>query len=76
MHRKLTITLDEDIYQGLYATIGAGKISQFIEKLVRPYVATTSLKAAYKEMQQDEARENEANTWIEGVIGDISDEAR
>lgn len=76
MHKKLTITLDEDIYQGLYATVGSGKISQFIEKLVRPYVATTSLKAAYKEMQRDEVRENEATAWIEGVIGDIGDEAR
>ena len=35
MHKKLTITIDEKVYEGLYATIGEGKISQFIENLLK-----------------------------------------
>ena len=37
MRKKLTIALDEKIYNGLYANIGKGKINKFIENLVKPY---------------------------------------
>ncbi len=36
MQKKLTITIDEQIYDGLHSIIGRRKISQFIESLVRP----------------------------------------
>ena len=32
MQKKLTITIDESVYQGLYNNIGEGKISKFIAK--------------------------------------------
>ena len=38
MQKKLTITIDEDVYAGLYRVVGRGKISKFIESLVRPHV--------------------------------------
>lgn len=76
MHKKLTITLDERVYQGLYTTVGVGKISQFIEKLLEPHVTQTNLAAAYAAMAADEVREAEANAWIEGVIEDVSNAAR
>ena len=38
MQRKLTVTIDEEVYNGLRAVIGPGKISRFIEELVRPHV--------------------------------------
>jgi len=72
MHRKLTITLDEKVYKGLYATIGEGKISRFIEQLLRPHVLHEDLELAYKEMAADEQRENEAEVWSEGLIGDVT----
>jgi hypothetical protein len=72
MHKKLTITIDEKIYIGLYRTVGEGKISQFIENLVRPHVLPQNLKIAYQEMAMDEEREKEAADWIEGVIGDTN----
>ena len=59
MPKKLTITIDEEVYQGLYATIGRRRISRFIEELVRPHVTSQSLEAAYAEMAQDEDREAE-----------------
>ncbi len=76
MKKKLTITIDKEVYKGLYDVVGSRRISRFIEELVRPYVVSESLEAAYLEMAQDEAREKEALEWAEATIGDVSDEAR
>ena len=38
MQKRLTITIDEDVYAGLYKVVGKRKISSFIESLVRPHV--------------------------------------
>ena len=76
MQRKLTITLDEPVYEGLHRIIGRGNISQFIESLVRPHVVGIELDAAYREMAEDKARETEALEWAEGTIGDVADETR
>ena len=35
MHKKLTVTVEEDVYEGLHRVIGRQKISQFID-LMRP----------------------------------------
>lgn len=76
MHKKLTISIDEKVYEGLYATIGEGKISQFIENLVKPHVLHQDLELAYQEMVLDEERERAATDWNEGVIGDVNDTKR
>ena len=76
MRKKLTITLDEEVYKGLHETIGRRRISRFIEDLVRPHVLAADLEAAHKEMARDEAREAEALEWAEATIGDVADEAR
>lgn len=74
MHKKLTITLDEHVYHELHSIIGRGKISQFIENLVKPYVLNKELEQEYIKMAQDEEREKEAYEWIEGVVGDAYEE--
>ena len=76
MQKKLTITVDEQVYEGLYAVIGRRRISHFIEDLVRPYVLYQGLEAAYEQMAQDEEREAEALEWAEATVGDVSDETR
>jgi predicted CopG family antitoxin len=76
MQKKLTITLDERVYEGLHAVIGRGNISQFIESLVRPHVVDAELEAAYRQMAQDESRETEALAWSEMAVGDVVDAAR
>jgi len=76
MQKKLTITIDEQVYEGLHTVIGRGRISRFIEDLVRPHVIHQELEAAYREMAQDEEREAEALEWAEATVGDVSDEAR
>jgi predicted CopG family antitoxin len=66
MHRKLTITVSDDVYQGLHQKVGRGEISRFIEDLVRPHVVDeTDLEAAYREMAADTEREQDALEWIE-----------
>jgi len=76
MRKKLTITIDEHVYEGLHAVVGQRRISRFIEDLVRPHVLSPDLEAAYVEMAQDEEREADALEWAEATIGDVSDEAR
>ncbi len=76
MQKKLTITIDEEVYKGLHAVIGRGRISRFLEDLARPHVVSRELEAAYEEMASDEVREAEAAEWAEGVIGDVGDDSR
>ncbi len=76
MQKKLTITLDEQVYLGLHAVVGRRRISRFIESVVRPHVLAPDLNAAYQQMAEDEGREAEAREWAEATIGDVQDEAR
>ena len=76
MQKKLTITLDEQVYVGLHKVVGRRNISQFIEDLVRPHVVGAELEDAYRAMAADEEREAEALDWAEATIGDIGDAAR
>ena len=76
MQKKLTITVDESVYDGLYRTVGPRRISQFIEDLVRPHVSEGDLASEYARMAADEEREAEALEWAEALISDVSDEAR
>ena len=76
MHRKLTITLEEAVYEGLYRTVGKRRISQFIEDLVRPHVVDTTLDAGYQAMASDAEREAEAQEWCNALAGDVADETR
>ena len=76
MQKKLTITLDERVYEGLQTVIGRRRISQFIESLVRPHVIGKDLEFAYAEMAREEGREAEALEWAEATVGDVADEAR
>ncbi|NBD35765.1 MAG: addiction module antitoxin [Chloroflexi bacterium] len=74
MQKKLTITIDEQVYEGLYRVVGSRRISQFIEDLVRPHVLYPDLEASYQEMAKEEARESEALEWAEAMVEDVGDE--
>lgn len=76
MHKKMTITLDEEVYEGLYRRVGRRHMSQFIENLVRPHVLDTALDDGYEAMAKDRAREAEASEWVAALAGDMVDEAR
>ena len=74
--KKLTISVDADVYDGLRSRIGPRRISRFLNDLARPHVTGQGLELAYADMAADEAREAEAAEWSEGLIGDVADEPR
>ena len=76
MHKKMTITLDEAIYEGLWRTVGKRRMSQFIEDLVRPLVLTSAMDEGYKAMATDQAREAEAMEWCNALAKDMANESR
>jgi predicted CopG family antitoxin len=75
MQKKLTITVDQEVYEGLHKVIGPRKISKFVEDLVRPHVVRPNLDSAYAQMAKDTEREKEALEWAEATFKDIADEA-
>ena len=76
MQKRMTITLDEAVYNGLLRIVGRGKISQFLEELARPHVLDTAMDEGYRAMNNDRQREAEASEWINGLIGDGTNGAR
>ena len=76
MQKRMTITMDEVVYEGLVRVVGRRKISAFLENLARPHVVNDDLSAGYRAMGQDTAREQEALAWSEALIGDAASEAR
>jgi hypothetical protein len=76
MHKRMSITLDEAVYEGLYRHVGKRRMSQFIEDLVRPYVVDTALDEGYKAMAADKERESDALAWSNGLAGDMADASR
>jgi predicted CopG family antitoxin len=75
MQKKLTLTVDAEVYEGLRKIIGPRKISRFIEDLVRPHVVRPNLDAAYAKMARDKKRENEAMEWAEITFEDMNNAA-
>ena len=68
MQKKLTLTIDEEVYEGLHEVIGPRKISRFVEDLVRPHVLKRNLYEGYRDMAADTLRESEALEWAEGIL--------
>lgn len=76
MHRKLTITVDAEVYSGLHSVIGRRRISRFLNDLARPHVVGRALADGYAAMAADEDREAEAEAWSEGLVANSADEPR
>jgi hypothetical protein len=74
MQKKLTLTVDEEVYEGLRRTIGPRKISKFIQEIVRPHVVRPNLDSAYTEMARDDKREKDALEWAEITFHDVAHE--
>ena len=66
MQKKLTITLDEQVYERLCAAVGRGDISQFIEDLVRSHVIITDVSepaAEYRTQADIDAMREDWGKW-------------
>jgi hypothetical protein len=53
MPKKLTITVDAEVYDGLHSVIGRRRISRFLNDLARPHVVGQNLSAGYAAMAAD-----------------------
>lgn len=76
MHKRMTITLDEAVYDGLYRTVAKRKMSQFIEDLLKPLVLDSSLDGGYRAMAADKQREVQAAQWCNALSADMANETR
>lgn len=76
IHRKLTISVETQVYDGLHRLIGRGRISSFLNALARPHVIEQEMKDSYLEMALDGKREAEAREWTESLITDAYCESR
>lgn len=65
MTKKLTITVSDEVYEGLHARIGPRKISGFIDAIARPHVTDEGAEALYREAAADGVRERAAAEWDE-----------
>ncbi|MCF3946068.1 hypothetical protein AiwAL_16740 [Acidiphilium sp. AL] len=72
MHKKLTITVDEEVYDGLHAVVGRRRISRFLNDLARPHVTQAALAEGYAAMAADTAREAEAFDWAAGLVAGVA----
>ncbi|HZZ86876.1 MAG TPA: hypothetical protein VFE13_00950 [Caulobacteraceae bacterium] len=71
MVRKLTITVDDEVYLGLKAKVGERRISRFLNDLAKPLVSEAALLEGYRQMAADSRGEAEASEWVEGLLGDV-----
>ena len=76
MQKRMTISINSEVYEGLVRVVGRRKISGFLENLARPYVVEGSLEQGYAAMAADEEREHEAAEWSDGLIGEVADAPR
>ncbi len=76
MPKKLTITVDSEVYNSLHTVIGCRRISRFLNGLARPHVVGQDLSDGYAAMAADEAREAEAEAWTGALLADVADEPK
>ncbi|MGF1611169.1 MAG: hypothetical protein ACFCUQ_17335 [Kiloniellales bacterium] len=76
MRRKLTITVEEQVYEGLHRRIGRRNISRFLNDLARPHVLPEAMEEGSRAMAPGGLRETDAAEWAEGLIGDVREAAK
>lgn len=76
MQREVTITLNEDVYEGLRPKAGRQEIGPFIERLLGSHVSERDLDEGYRAIAADDAREFDAQEWCRGLSIDMPDETR
>jgi hypothetical protein len=74
VRKKLTITVDEEVYDGLHQVVGRRHISRFLNDFAKPHVVDEALEEGNRAMAADEEHEREAMAWIEGVVADVADD--
>ena len=73
MKRKLTITVDEVVYDGLHRVVGRRHISRFMTELARLHVAQDVLGDGCRTTVADEEHERGALERAESPVSDVAD---
>ena len=68
MIKKLTITVSDEVYEGLYRRVGRRKISRFIDEIARDHFMEKQLNVDYAEAAADQNREREAKEWTDDRV--------
>ncbi len=68
MQKRLTLTIEQEIYERLQKASGKRNMSRFIEELLRPIVVHPDLEASYSAMAKDKRRETQAAAWAEASM--------
>lgn len=76
MQKRMTISIDEAVHEGLVRVIGRRNISRFLEDLARPHVVNNDLAEGYRAMAADTDRERDALEWSEALLADGVNETR
>ncbi len=77
--QKLTITVEDEVYKALYASVGKGKISRYINDMTKSSLKKNKyrqkIREGYAAMAADNEYEKEAFEWIEANIDDGLEDA-
>ena len=65
MQKKLTLSVNAEIYEALHKMAGKRKIGRFIENLVRPYIA--SADGLNERTAQEEEQDSAILPWPNGA---------
>ena len=80
MANRVTISLEQHVYDELCRAAGPLEVSDFIESLLKPretrYSEKWDIEEGYRRMAADAEREAEAVEWMEGTAEAILDAER
>ena len=51
--RKVTLTLEADVYEAIQKRVGARKVGSYLSRLARSYVTTPALSESYRALAAD-----------------------
>ena len=75
MLKKLTITIDAEVYDGLHSVVGRRRISRFLNDLARPHVVGQSLAAgALPRWPPTKPVKRSPRIGLDGLISDVAEE--
>ena len=81
MARRLTVTVSDEVYDGLHRRVGRGRIGQFLDELARPHViepqgddpGEQEMAEAYRSAAAEEAADpalaRETRAWLGADFG-------
>ena len=70
MSKKLTLSVSDAFYEGLYSVAGKGNIGHYIEEMLSPHILQKDIDLGYAAMAKDEQQNKEAEEWCENLLGE------